>query len=493
VSFDVPEGTDQLDGTIAQPSRMGAGLTLLDPHGRLAGYSDPQGPGNHGEVVVAHPEPGRWTANILGLPVVGTVHYQFAARRFATGGSVWPAKATLEPGESGRFRASVTLPAGAGDSSRDLIFESDAGNRTLVPLALRALVQLGPEGGAFAGDLVGGNGRMVAWEQQDTFEFDVPRGEDVLNVRVRFPDPAGTDFIGVLVNPNGDAVGAHDSVIRDESGGLAESNFLAAHAVAPHPGRWRFVLAVKHTGGNAISQPYRGVVDFDAPPVKTAGLPASAGTVIKAGTSHMATVTITNDGDAPELLFLDARLPWEERYALLPLGPDRDVPLPAYVPYVVPTHTSTLDTAVEATAPVSFMWGAGFSLGPDRTGTHATGHISAPELTSGIWSLWPALSGPFDAPASATANTGMVARTLAFDADVTAGTTDLWREFVAPGAPPGDLVFLPPGETVDIPITFTPRRRRGAVVRGTIYVNDWDVPLGRGNDIAAIPYAYRVG
>jgi hypothetical protein len=42
-------------------------------------------------------------------------------------------------------------------------------------------------------------------------------------------------------------------------------------------------------------------------------------------------------------------------------------------------------------------------------------------------------------------------------------------------------------------ITFSPTGPPGRVVRGTLYVDDFDPWLGAGNDILAIPYAYTVG
>ena len=69
VHFRVPAGVDRLNGAIAFQGSSSAltarvRLALVDPLGRLADYSVPQGVGNYGDAQVADPTPGQWTAYI---------------------------------------------------------------------------------------------------------------------------------------------------------------------------------------------------------------------------------------------------------------------------------------------------------------------------------------------------------------------------------------------------------------------------------------------
>jgi subtilisin family serine protease len=64
--FTIPSGTDRLlafDGWNGPAARVG--MTLIDPNGNYAAYTRPQGDGNHGEVDVANPVGGKWTAIIF--------------------------------------------------------------------------------------------------------------------------------------------------------------------------------------------------------------------------------------------------------------------------------------------------------------------------------------------------------------------------------------------------------------------------------------------
>ena len=79
--FTVPKSADRLTASIAF---MTTGqLSLVDPQGRFAGYSLPQGPANSGVVDVRSPAPGVWTGIIFGATVAaggsnGTVLWRTA-------------------------------------------------------------------------------------------------------------------------------------------------------------------------------------------------------------------------------------------------------------------------------------------------------------------------------------------------------------------------------------------------------------------------------
>jgi hypothetical protein len=503
VTFKVAAGVDRLlafDSWAGPQARVG--MTLIDPHGDFAAYTRPQGDGNHGEVDVAKPVAGQWKAIIFRRDGTfnGTVHWQFTTQNFGTVDTVSPAARTLAPGESGTFALHVTLPGSAGDASQDLVLDSSSGATAIVPIILRSLVNLGPHGGKFTGTLIGGNGRAFSPGQLDTYDFDVPAGKPELGVSLTFPDNAGTNINGTLIDPSGNALAA-ESTTRSDGTTETPTHALQAFHVAPRPGRWRFVVDITNpVGGNALAVPYNGQITLDAPRVQISGLPNSAGTVLRAGRSRTATITVRNDGPASEDLFLDPRLPGRQAFSLLALTPDTNIafPLPAgSVPpiYLVPTQTNELDAAAEATQPVTFDFGYGDpDIAAISQGKTAAGHFAAPEVTPGLWDIAPSPIGPFAAPAPAgTVSTGLVAHTRAFDLDATTSTGDVWKGLVDATDPGFNLVTVAPGEKAKMTVTLTPTGRRGSVVRGTLFVDDFSLELLFGNELLAIPYEYTVG
>src|SRR6202020_875309 len=73
VRFTVPAGQALLNSSIAWPSTAAAAshpdkrvrLVLVDPSGRLAGHSLPQGADGYGSAQALHPAAGTWTAEIF--------------------------------------------------------------------------------------------------------------------------------------------------------------------------------------------------------------------------------------------------------------------------------------------------------------------------------------------------------------------------------------------------------------------------------------------
>jgi hypothetical protein len=506
VRFDVPAGVDRLVAFDAWPGPQArVGMSLIDPSGNFAAYTRPQGHGDHGETDVAKPVAGRWTATIFRRDgtFTGVVRWQFGTQRFGAADSVSPSAMTLAPGESGAFDLHPTLSAGAGagDANEDLVLDASSGARTIVPIVLRSLVDLGPRGGTFSGSLIGGNGRPSSPGQLDTYDFDVPAGEGELGVSLTFPDDAGTSVNGTLIDPGGNAIAAESTTRVDAAGNASPTNALQAYHVAPRAGRWRFVVDVTNpVGGNALAVPYTGTVTFDAPGVKTIGLPNSASTVIRAGARRTATIAVRNDGPASEDLFLDPRLPRSQPFSLLSLTPDRDIDLPLPVDvippiYAVPTQTSELDAVAEATRPVTFDFGYGDpDIAAISRGNTAWARFSTPEASPGLWAIAPTPVGPFTGPApAAKVSTGLIAHTRAFDLDADVSTGDVWKGVVDPNDPGFDLVTVAPGRPGKMTVTFTPSGRRGRVVRGTLFVDEFSLALDFGNELLAIPYEYTVG
>jgi hypothetical protein len=505
-TFTVPAGVDRLlasDAWAGPNARVG--LTLIDPTGAYAAYTRPQGNGNHGQVDVRNPVAGKWTAIVFlrDGTFTGTVHLSFATQRFAGVDSVSPSSLVLQPGQTGQLHLHAHLPQQPGDSDHDLVISNSSGDQTVVPVDLRSLVAVDAHGGSFTGTLTGGNGRPGPAEEQ-TFAFDVPKGAKSLSTSFTFADDAGTEVIGFLVDPDGNALGSQSTGYAAADGTLVQTNGLRAVALAPQPGRWKFImLELNPVGGNTLSAPFRGRVSFDAPAITVKGVPN--GDALAAGKPVTATLTVRNDGPGTEDVFADPRLNSASLLPVLPISQATGLPLPipGNVPaptFIVPTQTDRVLGAGDATAPILLEMGFGvFGEGdPDllgqSSGNRAAVVYSAREVANGPWFLAPAMRGPFDAATSGSANLGMLSHTKAFDHAAQSSTGDIWQQTVDDGQAPSDYtpLTLKPGQTGKITVTFTPQGKHGATVHGVLYVDDFSFRTLTGNEQLAIPYSYKI-
>jgi hypothetical protein len=501
-TFTIPAGTDRLlasDAWSGPNARVG--LALVDPNGTYAAYTRPQGNGNHGQVDVRKPVGGTWKAVVFlrDGSFSGTVHLEFATQSYTAVDSVFPASQTLRPGQTKRFQFRATMPSAAGDTAHDVVVSDSSGDSTVVPVVLRSLVPTDAHGGTFDGTLLGGNGRQFVG-QTDTFQFDVPQRAKSLSVSLSWPDNAGTEAIGWLIDPNGTLLGSASSQYVDpNTGATTRTHGLEAFAISPQAGRWKFVVTVTSpVGGTVLSTPYHGVVSFDPPQIQATGLPD--GRKVRGGQPITATVRVTNTGPGTMDVFADPRrTDRSETDSLLPLFAPATVPLPGTnVPnFLVPTQTDAVLGAAQGSRPIVLEMGFG-ALGegdPDVLGVSQGNDASAffagpPELSNGTWFLAPSLRGPFDAPASGTATVGMLAHTKAFDRNADSTTGDWWRVLID-GSNYTPLQ-LGPGESGTMTVTFTPQGVRNERVRGVLYVDDFSLRTLSGNEEMAFPYSYRI-
>jgi hypothetical protein len=525
--FNVSPGQQRLVGSLAWPGNPAyclqeeceVGLNsrvrmiLVDPLGRLAAHSLPQGPGNYGSVDVVDPAPGQWTGVIFGDVASdggtnGAVPWRIATERAVGFGSVSPSLAVLAPGQSRTFTISATTPSSPGDSDGSIVVRSLFGGTTSIPVTLRSLVNVGA-GGQFSGVLNGGNGRPPGEGQVNYYEFNVPSGVQDVTANVTLANDASNPVGAYLISPDGDTLGYGQNSL-DGTSGLS----LTAYTLHPAAGTWTLAVEfAEPVEGNEVSDPYTGDIVFNQTRASAVGLPDSASTLLAAGTPVTVPVLITNNGDAPEDFFIDPRLTTSATVALAPFGGSSDtvaLPMTGGFPlWLVPTETSSVSVTQTASLPAMFDYGpaAGdpdIASEPSGTGPlcqTAESSSYAPTggaVTAGLWDGGPTECGPYAQPAPAgTATISMDAVTRAFDTSVSTPTGDLWQVSVNPAAAFAPIT-INPGQSATVNVTITPNGASGSVVSGNLYVDDIGEgvpPYGQlaGDELSAIPYEYTVG
>lgn len=517
--FTVRPGADRLDASVAYQGPPGGGelgsvrMILVDPRGRFAADSMPQGVGDFGNVDVRAPAPGVWTGVIYSVAgydggTVGTMRWRVATQRFTAFGTVQPSAFFLRPGQNRLLRVTETLPEQAGDVAGSIVIGSDRGGsdaqvgaeRESIPVTLRSMVDIA-SGGAFSGVLTGGNGRSPWIGQIGYFEFHVGRGHRSITANVSLANDGSNNVGAYLVAPDGQALGFGENVTLFSSG-LS----LTAYTLDPVPGTWTLVLEfMGPVVGDELSDPFSGHITLDSTRATASGLPDSPKRVLKRGTTLTVPVRITNTGGSPEDYFIDARLAKKARIVLESLdGQTFLLPLQSVQPeWFVPTEASSARVTAEGTLPVEFDWGPAQGdpdlVAPPAAGDRSVGTFAPADgtLQPGIWVASPAEIGPY--PHGATAGEVTMAMTVVaqpFDPAVTDTVGDFWLASIDPLTPFSPLT-INPGKSGIIDITIKPAGRPGTVVRGDLYVDDavqGVPPYGQatGDELVAIPYAYTI-
>ena len=326
ITFHVPRHENRLNASIAFQNVSLSDLAarvrmdLVDPSGRLASYDVPQGLPDYGNGQVANPKPGTWTAYITSRDSAdggteGPVHFAASVAKFRPLGKVSPHVLHLAPGHSGTFTVSAKTKAVPGDRAGSLVLRSRVHKAgvpatTTVPVTLRSLIPAGSH--SFTDTLTGGNGRAGNTGQTAYYNLDVPAGAPELNASVKLANDPNDEFYDELVSPSGNAVafGSNTSVVSvnnqlEEAGALGSQ----LHVLKPAAGRWTvIVIFAPVVSGNEISEPFTVTTNQHAVHASAAGLPDSASTTIKAGTTRTVNVKIKNPGNSPEAFFIDPRL-----------------------------------------------------------------------------------------------------------------------------------------------------------------------------------------
>jgi hypothetical protein len=534
--FQVPSGAGLLDASIAWPASA-AGLAsrldrvrliLIDPRGKFAAQSSPQGVAGYGGVQVLEPAAGRWTAVVFsdtarGHGTTGTVHFGASVSRYAGFGSVTPRSMTLAKGQSGTVTISAKVPAAGGDSSGALVIDGGYG-ATSVPVTLRGVVNAAvPGAGTFSGALTGGDGRAPGQGQVAAYQFTVPRTGDWVPVslaaNVVLADGPLTQLTGYLVAPDGQPAGYASNYLTTgftRTGVPVETpeRQLTVYSDTPAAGTWTLIVEfTRPVASDQRGDHFTGRIQFDIPRQQRDGLPESSATVLARDKAVSYRVKVVNTGVAPEDVYLDPRLDSQSTYTLQPQDRVTGVPVPqtsgSPPEWIVPAMTQRVHASATSKIPVTFEFGP-FSTAPDEPGTAGTvasgtyplGTLPTP-VTQGLWFALPSPRGPAGtaptvAPEAApTANMSMSVRTETFDTTVTPTAGDFWRFAVQPLAAKAsyDLFVIKPGQTGTFVVTIKPTAARGTVVRGMLYVDDFaETPAFlSGNTIAALAYSYRVG
>jgi len=536
VRFPVPRGAALLNASIAWPTAIGSNLgntsaaarvVLMDPAGRLAGYSLPQGVGGYGSAQVLHPAAGTWTAVISSNAkanggTTGTVRFGAsvsATRSFAT---VSPSKLVLAPGASGVVWVSARVPAGAGDSSGSVVFDTGAagGGPVSVPVTLRGQLRMGRGvTGTFSGVLTGGNGRSPGEGQAAAYSIVVPKNLPMLvrsiSVDLTLANDPANQVSAYLVAPGGETMGYGSSYLTTgfNSAGVpvqSPQRKLSLSTSMPIAGVWTLLIDfTSPVPGNELADQFTGQVRLNAAAVSRGGLPDSPSVKLKQGTARTYQIMVRNTGVAPEDIFLDPRLTRLVSYQLQPQdrvsGVQLPVPANADPPeWIVPTMTHSVSVSASSAAPVMVDFGP-FPGDPDEASPsgrsvsafHPIAGAVTP-VTQGLWLALPSPVGPFGPAAAgqATVTTSMSAVTQQFDTSASPATGDFWRFSVASLAPHAsyNLFQVNPGQTRTINLTVRPDAPKGTVVRGVLYVDDFvdSLQFLSGSQLLALPYVYTV-
>ncbi|MGH9125825.1 MAG: S8 family peptidase [Acidimicrobiales bacterium] len=525
-TFTVPPGQNRLDASLAYPAPAGSGnnarvrLDLIDPTGKFAAHSLPQGVGNYGNSDVIDPAPGKWTGVIYGDVAAdggtnGTIPWRVATETYTPFAQAAPGAMVLTPGQSQTVTVYATTPATPGDTSASIVLAASTlgtggltkVGTTTIPVTLRSEIDVAG-GGAFSGTLTGGNGRPPGEGQDQFYQFEVPAGVASITANVALKNDASDPVAMFLVSPDGDTLGYGYNVLNGQPSLTASANTLN-----PAAGQWTLIVAfTEPVVGNEVSEPFKGNVAFNVPFAGAPTVPHSFSTQLTNGTKTSYSLTITNNSKSPEDFFTDAR---QNTYTTLNLspffgtGPTRTLPLVGLEPtWLVPTETQSAFATSTADVPITFDWGP-FPGDPDLSSAApgpgslcaktATASFTPPGgvVSAGLWGDAPTECGPYPAAApSGTVTSKMFVSTKAFDRTVTSLTGDLWHAVTNP-----TLTFSPavlqPGQSTTFKVSITPSAPSGTQVSGTLYIDEFiaNLPISgssSGNEVAAIPYAYTV-
>jgi hypothetical protein len=529
LTFRVPAGQNRLNASAAFHSATPTAslnarvrITLIDPNGSYVGDSRPQGLGNYGNLQIANPVAGTWTAYVYSRDsahggYVGPIVFGVSDAKYASFGTVSPSSATLAPGQAVAVQVRTRTPAQPGDASGAIVVQSSptqggSTTSTTIPVTLRSLIPAGSQ--TFSGTVTGGNGRAPISGQEFFYQLDLPAGQPELNATITVQDP-GNQFGAYLINPQGEAVAYATNMVPGASPDSPDTLVGAQlHTLSPAAGRWRLaVVFAPVVSGNSLSSSFEVSVNQQAVPASGGGLPNNATTKLAAGQPKTYQVTVKNTGTAPETFFPDARLPGSTPFTLGAISgatdnlPDNDnVPV-----YLVPTNSTQFQAQATTSGSTPLLFESQFVGGdPDvasTIGTTASLSFADNPLATGEWDVLPVEYGTFGTtgPPSESVTTSASVVTSPFDAAVSSPTGDLESDSANPATSLDSFkpITVGPGQSATIPVTITPSGASGTKVTGTLYLDDVAyfefgsiqdalVNYPQADEVAALPYQYTI-
>ena len=513
-TFQVQPGMNQLEASIGYPGDPFLGnlssvnLTLINPQGKLAASSQPLGAANFTSTEVTDPTPGTWTGVVFGDVAAfggtnGVVPWRVTTARYLKFGTFNTPSVKLAPGKSRTIHFHEVMPSAAGDRSASVVFTSKSSGTTTIPVNLRTYITFGADGtGSFQGRLTGGNGAGPGEGEVDYYEFKVGSGVNNITANLNLTNDPADPVAVYLVNPEGEIGGYGQNSLNGQP-----TTAVTAWADDVIPGNWVLIAEfASPVAGNEVSQIFRGDIVLNGVAVSSAGLPDSASVRLKSGTPVTVPVSITNNGDQAEEFFIDPRLDSSVNLNLTSLNGATGLSLPlAGEPplWLMPTHSMSVAASASASLPVQFDYATATGdpdLGSGPAGTNVGGSYTVPagNLTNGIWFAEPSEAGPYAAPAPAgVVSMSMQALSQQFDTSVTSATGDYELNAIESGVS-FTPVIINAGQTATINVTVTPPNTPGAVVSGTLYIDDLldnVPPYGQSavDELTGLPYEYTVG
>jgi hypothetical protein len=284
----------------------------------------------------------------------------------------------------------------------------------------------------------------------------------------------------------------------------------------PTPGTWRvnvanglFFLPGLDVYSGLTHATLHGTVSFNTSKVTASGLPSGTLTPGSTVTAH---VQVKNTGVEPETYQLDPRTTKQTQYPGVSEADESGtlpIPVGTGVPqYLVPPFSSQLKVSAHTTGatPIQFdispFWGTPDVLSPVSSGGTTSVTLSNPFASE--WAPAPTEVGPFGASAtSEDYSTSASLTTLGFDNNVVPNTGDIWNNLVGGGTESINPLFLLPGQSGTMNVTFTvPSGAAGTTVTGQIPVESFNynsLPdvLGVGDwssdVLKVLTYSYTLG